>query len=119
MSYTLFAAACTEVEIDVLTGEHAIRRTDIFFDCGRSLNPMIDMGQVQPDHPSRCHLMVVCQRQSAQWDFVVVEHAPCQYSGSTSHSHCVLSHLTVCTSSGCCEVSTGIVASGKFCHVLP
>ncbi|KAK9835884.1 hypothetical protein WJX74_010187 [Apatococcus lobatus] len=47
MSYTLFAAACTEVEIDVLTGEHFIRQTDIFFDCGRSLNPMIDMGQVE------------------------------------------------------------------------
>lgn len=36
----------TQVEIDVLTGEKLLRRTDILFDCGASLNPGIDIGQV-------------------------------------------------------------------------
>lgn len=47
MSYSSFGAAVTEVEIDVLTGEKLVLRTDIHFDCGRSLNPAVDMGQVK------------------------------------------------------------------------
>lgn len=35
-----------QVEIDVLTGEKTVLRTDINFDCGHSLNPAVDMGQV-------------------------------------------------------------------------
>lgn len=46
MDYTSFGAAVSEVEIDVLTGDRRILRTDIHFDCGQSLNPMVDMGQV-------------------------------------------------------------------------
>lgn len=46
MSYSSFGAAVSEVEIDVLTGEKTVLRSDIHFDCGRSLNPAVDMGQV-------------------------------------------------------------------------
>ena len=46
MSYSSFGAAVSEVEIDVLTGEKLVLRSDIHFDCGRSLNPAVDMGQV-------------------------------------------------------------------------
>lgn len=42
-----FSAACTEVEIDVLTGETTVLRTDIVYDMGKSLNPAIDIGQVE------------------------------------------------------------------------
>ncbi|BCM87602.1 molybdopterin cofactor-binding domain-containing protein [Methylobacterium indicum] len=42
-----FSAACTEVEIDVLTGETTVLRADILYDMGRSLNPAIDLGQVE------------------------------------------------------------------------
>ncbi|KAG5332847.1 XDH oxidase, partial [Acromyrmex heyeri] len=35
------------VEIDVLTGQHVIRRVDLMIDCGVSLNPEIDIGQVE------------------------------------------------------------------------
>ncbi|MGH6903393.1 MAG: molybdopterin cofactor-binding domain-containing protein, partial [Geminicoccaceae bacterium] len=45
--YFTYSAACSEVEIDVLTGEFNVRRADILYDAGRSLNPMIDIGQIQ------------------------------------------------------------------------
>jgi xanthine dehydrogenase/oxidase len=45
--YFTYSAACSEVEIDVLTGEFNVRRADILYDAGRSLNPMIDTGQIQ------------------------------------------------------------------------
>ena len=46
-AYFNFGAGCTEVEVDVLTGEHAIIRTDIVYDCGQSLNQALDIGQVE------------------------------------------------------------------------
>ncbi|PCM44647.1 xanthine dehydrogenase molybdopterin binding subunit [Marinobacter sp. ANT_B65] len=40
-------AACSEVVVDTLTGEYRVMRTDILFDAGRSLNPEIDIGQIE------------------------------------------------------------------------
>ena len=45
--YFAYGAACTEVVIDTLTGENRILRTDILHDAGRSLNPAIDIGQIE------------------------------------------------------------------------
>jgi len=45
--YFSFGAACAEVEIDTLTGENRVRRVDILHDVGRSLNPAIDIGQIE------------------------------------------------------------------------
>jgi xanthine dehydrogenase/oxidase len=42
-----YSAACTEVEIDVLTGFTTVLRSDILYDIGDSLNPAIDIGQVE------------------------------------------------------------------------
>jgi xanthine dehydrogenase/oxidase len=42
-----YSAACTEVEIDVLTGETTVLRADVLYDMGKSLNPAIDIGQVE------------------------------------------------------------------------
>ena len=46
-NYYVWAAACTIVEVDVLTGELQILSTDIVYDCGESLNPLVDVGQVR------------------------------------------------------------------------
>jgi xanthine dehydrogenase large subunit len=45
--YFTYGAACSEVVIDTLTGELRVARVDILQDGGRSLNPAIDIGQVE------------------------------------------------------------------------
>ena len=45
--YFAYGAAVAEVEVDTLTGENRIRRVDILHDAGRSLNPAIDIGQIE------------------------------------------------------------------------
>ncbi len=45
--YYACGAAVTEVAIDTLTGESRVLRVDILHDCGRSLNPAIDLGQIE------------------------------------------------------------------------
>ena len=45
--YFAYGAAVTEVAIDTLTGENRILRTDILHDAGKSLNPALDIGQVE------------------------------------------------------------------------
>ena len=45
--YFAYGAAVTECVIDTLTGENRILRTDILHDAGASLNPAIDIGQIE------------------------------------------------------------------------
>ena len=45
--YFAYGAAVSEVAIDTLTGEHKVLAVDILHDVGRSLNPVIDMGQIE------------------------------------------------------------------------
>ena len=45
--YFAHGAAVAEVVIDTLTGEYRILRADILHDCGASLNPAIDIGQIE------------------------------------------------------------------------
>jgi len=44
--YSYGAAAC-EAVVDTLTGEYRIERVDILHDCGSSLNPALDLGQIE------------------------------------------------------------------------
>uniref|UniRef100_A0A8D1EB11 FAD-binding PCMH-type domain-containing protein n=1 Tax=Sus scrofa TaxID=9823 RepID=A0A8D1EB11_PIG len=45
--YFVYGAACSEVEIDCLTGAHKNIRTDIVMDVGYSINPALDIGQIE------------------------------------------------------------------------
>lgn len=45
--YFAYGASVSEVVIDMLSGEHKLLAVDILHDVGRSLNPMIDHGQIE------------------------------------------------------------------------
>jgi xanthine dehydrogenase large subunit len=45
--YFSYGAACTEVAIDTLTGEVRVLAVDILHDVGHSINPALDLGQVE------------------------------------------------------------------------
>ncbi|XP_062383264.1 aldehyde oxidase 6 isoform X1 [Sardina pilchardus] len=46
-AYFTYGACCCEVELDCLTGDYRTIRTDMVFDIGRSINPSIDIGQIE------------------------------------------------------------------------
>jgi xanthine dehydrogenase large subunit len=45
--YFAYGAAVSEVIVDTLTGEYRLLRADILHDVGQSLNPAIDIGQIE------------------------------------------------------------------------
>jgi xanthine dehydrogenase large subunit len=45
--YFACGAAVAEVEVDTLTGEYRVQRVALLHDCGNSLNPALDRGQVE------------------------------------------------------------------------
>jgi xanthine dehydrogenase/oxidase len=47
LNYFTMGVACTEVEIDCLTGDSYVLRADVLMDVGKSINPAIDIGQIE------------------------------------------------------------------------
>jgi xanthine dehydrogenase large subunit len=45
--YFAYGAAVSEVALDTLTGEYRLLRADLLHDVGRSINPAIDLGQIE------------------------------------------------------------------------
>src|SRR5476649_2502152 len=46
-SYFAYGASVSEVVVDTLTGEWKLLKADALYDAGNSLNPAIDVGQVE------------------------------------------------------------------------
>jgi xanthine dehydrogenase large subunit len=45
--YFAYGAACSEVLVDTMTGEMRVERVDILHDVGSSINPAVDIGQIE------------------------------------------------------------------------
>ena len=60
-NYFTYGAACSEVELDTLTGDFQALRTHICMDVGTSVNPAIDIGQVEGGFIQVCSA-VTCLR---------------------------------------------------------
>jgi xanthine dehydrogenase/oxidase len=45
--YCVYGTACSEVEVDCLTGDHHVLSVNIVMDIGDSLNPAVDIGQIE------------------------------------------------------------------------
>jgi len=76
--YYAFGMAITEVFLDTLTGYHQILRTDILHDVGDSLNPAIDMGQIQGGYIQGVGW---CTTEECKWDEKgnLLNHSPDTY----------------------------------------
>jgi xanthine dehydrogenase large subunit len=76
--YFAYGAAVTEVVIDRLTGENRILRADILHDTGTSLNPALDIGQVEGAYVQGAGWLTT---EELVWDGKgrLVTHAPSTY----------------------------------------
>ena len=76
--YYAYGAAVTEVIVDTLTGEYRILRADILHDCGDSLNPGVDLGQVEGGYVQGVGWLT---SEELWWDAagVLGTHAPSTY----------------------------------------
>jgi xanthine dehydrogenase large subunit len=81
--YFAYGAAVSEVVVDTLTGEYRLLRADIVHDCGDSLNPAVDLGQVEGAFIQGVGWLTseeLCWNESGQ----LTTHAPSTYKIPTS-----------------------------------
>ena len=81
--YFAYGAAVSEVIVDTLTGEYRLLRVDILHDCGDSLNPAVDLGQIEGGFVQGVGWLT---SEELWWDGsgVLKTHAPSTYKIPTS-----------------------------------
>ena len=82
--YFALGAACSEVEIDTLTGEYQVLRCDILHDAGQSINPAIDIGQIEGGFVQGMGWLTT---EELTWDKkgTLASNSPANYKIPTSH----------------------------------
>ena len=76
--YFACGAACSEVTVDTETGEIRLDRVDILHDAGRSLNPAIDIGQIEGGFVQGLGWLTTEELVFDQWGQLLT-HAPSTY----------------------------------------
>ena len=76
--YFAYGVGLTEVAVDTLTGEYRILRTDLLHDAGASLNPALDIGQVEGAYVQGAGWLTT---EELVWDGAgrLMTHAPSTY----------------------------------------
>ena len=82
--YFALGAACSEVEIDTVTGEYQVLRCDILHDVGQSINPAIDIGQIEGAFVQGMGWLTA---EELLWDNAgrLVSNSPANYKIPTAH----------------------------------
>lgn len=82
--YYALGASCAEVEIDTLTGEYKVLRCDILHDVGQSINPAIDIGQIEGGFVQGMGWLTT---EELTWDASgnLASNAPMNYKIPTAH----------------------------------
>ena len=81
--YFAYGVAATEVIIDTLTGENRILRADVLHDAGASLNPALDIGQVEGGYVQGAGWLTMEELKWAD-DGRLLTHAPATYKIPTA-----------------------------------
>jgi xanthine dehydrogenase large subunit len=81
--YFAYGAACSEVTIDTMTGEMRVDRVDILHDVGKSLNPAVDIGQIEGGFVQGLGWLTT---EELVWDHAgrLMTHAPSTYKIPTA-----------------------------------
>jgi xanthine dehydrogenase large subunit len=96
--YFAFGAAVAEVAVDTLTGETQLLRVDILHDVGTSLNPAIDLGQIEGGFLQGVGWLT---SEELYWDGSgeLRTHAPSTYKIPTAHDWPAAAHVELLTGS--------------------
>ncbi|GJN12240.1 hypothetical protein PR202_ga30534 [Eleusine coracana subsp. coracana] len=77
-SYLTYGAGISEVEINLFTGAITILRSDLVYDCGKSLNPAVDLGQIEGSFIQGIGFMIYEEHQTNS-DGLVVSNSTWDY----------------------------------------
>ncbi|HEY6354983.1 MAG TPA: xanthine dehydrogenase molybdopterin binding subunit, partial [Burkholderiaceae bacterium] len=93
--YFAYGAAVSEVVIDTLTGESRLLRADVLHDVGRSLNPAIDIGQVEGAFIQGMGWLTTEELKWHPQSGLLMTHAPSTYKIPTANDCPVEFHVAL------------------------
>jgi len=93
--YFAYGAAVSEVVVDTLTGESRLLRADVLHDVGRSLNPAIDIGQVEGAFIQGMGWLTTEELKWHPQSGLLMTHAPSTYKIPTANDCPVEFHVAL------------------------
>ena len=97
--YYAYGAAVTEVVVDIMTGEHRLLRVDILHDAGKSINPAIDLGQIEGGYIQGVGWLTLEEVVYGN-DGRLLSHAPATYKIPAAADRPLTQHIDLYPSTG-------------------
>jgi xanthine dehydrogenase molybdopterin-binding subunit B/xanthine dehydrogenase iron-sulfur cluster and FAD-binding subunit A len=118
-TYTIFTAACSVVELDVLTGEVQVLRADVVYDCGKSLNPAVDVGQVEGSFVQAMGFVLTEEQVWSATDGRLLNNGTWDYKPPSAHDIPVVFNVTLLdTNNDVPGAILGSKGSGEAAQIL-
>ena len=118
-TYYIYAACCSVVELDSLTGEYEILSADIVYDAGVSLNPEIDIGQVEGCFVQAAGCLLSEEQTWSKTDGRLVSNGTWDYKVPSSLDIPVSMSVTLLPTSNTAKCAVmGSKASGEPAYIL-